>query len=107
MTAHSLLNRLIDLANALPLPQVIPAYPLDWASSLLSKGSRMFVVPVKLANGNTNQWSGLQIERLLAAKGVRMWGRMVSPRGDIAFTVKATQANWTARILYDAGIEYQ
>lgn len=107
MTARSLLNRLIDLANILPLPQVIPAYPLDWAAALLSEGSRMFVVPVKLANGNTSQWSGLQIERLLAAKGVRMWGRMVSPRGDIAFTVKTTQADFTAHLLYKEGIEYQ
>lgn len=101
------MNRLIDLANALPLPQALLAYPLDWAAALLSEGSRMFIVPARMANGSTNRWSGLQIERLLRAKGVRMWGRMVSPRGDITFTVKATQGDWAARILRDAGVEHR
>lgn len=43
-------------------------------------------------------WSGAEVERLLAARGIRAWGRQIV-KGDIMLTVREPQARWAQYLL--------
>lgn len=105
MSANTL-NRILDIANLLPFPpRQIMAYPLDMIARLFGEEPVTFLVP----NDDETPLSGLQIQMLLLAHGVRMWGGfvMMPPINDIMFTVKKSQARFAAYLLRKAGIEVQ
>lgn len=79
----------------------------DWISplmagiqDLLNGPSHTFLVPEACG------WSGRQIEQLLRAHGIRLWGKMVV-HGSIMFTVPLTQARWAQHLLAREGIPIQ
>jgi hypothetical protein len=51
----------------------------------------------------TSGWSGLEIERLLARYGVRIWGRQIV-KGEIMLTVREPQARWAQYLLDRNGV---
>jgi len=83
-----------DLLGSLPLPQVILAYPQDWANG----PSHTFHIDRKRC-----PFSGLHIENLLTANGIRVWGKMIV-LGDIMVTVRRAQARWAQYLLQREGI---
>lgn len=104
----SRLNTIIDIANALPLPRELLAYPVDLAAYLCGDAPATFCVPDRELKQLQMNVSGADIQRILWAKGVRMWGYFVMPPpiNDLMFTVKRSQAAWAERLLSDARIPY-
>ena len=76
----------------------------DWISpslaiiqKFINGPSHTFLVPDNCG------WSGLEIERMLASRGVHMWGKMVVNK-TFMFTVRQPQARWAEHLLRDANI---
>ena len=104
----STLNTIIDIANALPLPREVLAYPVDLAAYLCGDAPATFCVPDAELKRLQLNVSGRDIQGMLRAKGVRMWGYFVMPPpiNDLMFTVKASQRDWAERLLSEAQIPY-
>jgi hypothetical protein len=69
-------------------------------SSLSGANSYPFFVP--LASG----WSGQSIQRLLAQKGVKMWGWAFAS-SQLLFHVRISQAAWAQYVMLRAGVPLQ
>lgn len=76
----------------------------DWISPLLAAvqdvangPSHTFLVPEACG------WSAREIERLLTARGIRVWGLMIV-RDTIMFSVRQSQARWAQYLLEREGI---
>ena len=85
---------------------VLGAY-MDWITPLMafvqdrSEGSRVdFVLP------DDTGVSGMDIQRHLAARGIRSWGWMVVGN-EVLFTVSRRQAQYAQYHLERAGVPYQ
>lgn len=105
------LNRIIDVANLIPLPTVLLAYPLDLAARLCGDGSRTFIIPNHPNDpgaASAANVSGGEVQLLLWSKGIRIWGHYVMPPpiNDLVFSVKASQARFAEHILTTNGIEW-
>jgi hypothetical protein len=67
------------------------------AQDVLEGPNHTFRVPAE------SGWSGLEIEQMLAAYGVRIWGRQIVS-DEIMFTVRIAQAEWAQYLLARHGV---
>lgn len=88
-----MLDRLLELGTVFDWISPCLAYIHD----ALNGPSHTFLIPEDCG------WSGKQIEALLRANGVRVWGLMVVNRTIMA-TVRLAQARWAQYLLDREGI---
>jgi hypothetical protein len=75
----------------------------DWISPLIA-----FIETAIYGHGWTfyldldSGWTGVQCERLLKSKGVKVYGRCIA-NGDVFFQVPTRQAEWAEYLLLRAG----
>jgi hypothetical protein len=73
---------------------------MEALQSLLGTNSYPFLVPM------SSGWSGRNIQRLLAKKGIRMWGWAFAD-GVFLFHVRRNQAAWAQYVLLHEGVPLQ
>jgi len=105
---HQALNYLADAMQLVPIPRVLSGCLVDLAAVCCGEGARTFCIPSRLPNGDLAPYSGLDIQRMLRAKGVRMWANwiMIDCDRTIMFTVRGDMAKWTDHLLTEARIEH-